>query len=121
MRAVRPVQPAEQAALLAPTGFWQARRPTVGYARGTRFASKPELIEGFAQGGLTNSIASCEVVHTNGDSLTSNRESFVLRLVNDRRVKAWNQWEHKRMKELKKLLPKNDQECFTWQIVPSPV
>ncbi len=49
VRAVRPVQPAEQAALLAPTGFWQARRPTVGYARGTRFASKPELIEGFAQ------------------------------------------------------------------------
>ncbi len=60
VRAVQPVQPAEQAALLAPTGFWQARSPTVGYARGTRFASKPELIEGFAQGGLTNSIASCK-------------------------------------------------------------
>ncbi len=60
VRAVQPVQPTEQAALLAPTGFWQARSPTVGYARGTWFASKPELIEGFAQGGLTNSIASCE-------------------------------------------------------------
>ena len=76
VRAVRPVQPAEQAALLAPTGFWQARRPTVGYARGTRFASKPELIEGFAQGGLTNSIASCQLLHparSKPDSRTSFR------------------------------------------------
>lgn len=63
----------------------------------------------------------CEVVHTNGDSLTSNREGFVPRLVNDHPIKAWNQWEHKRMKELKKLLPKNDQERFTRQIVSSPV
>jgi len=47
----------------------------------------------------------CEVVHNNGDSLISNREGFVLRLVHDRPVKAWNQWETKRMKELKRLLP----------------
>ena len=36
----------------------------------------------------------CEVVHTNGDSLTSNREGFVPRLVNHHPIKAWNQKVH---------------------------
>src|SRR2546421_10835450 len=83
VRAVQPVQPAEQAALLVPTGFWQACSPTVGYARGTWFASKPELIEGFAQGGLTNSIASCE-----GTS-EADSASFMLGLTGRCDVKVW--------------------------------
>src|SRR5258708_32559068 len=46
------------------------------------------------------------------DSLyrSHSREGFVPRLVNGRPVKAWNQWYNKRMKELKKQLPKEERE-----------
>ncbi len=47
---------------------------------------------------------------TNLAAITSNREGFVPRLVNGRPLKAWNQWYNKRMKELKKHLPKEDRE-----------
>src|SRR5215470_12468536 len=43
---------------------------------------------------------------TNLASIASSREGFVPRLVNGRPLKAWNQWYNKRMKELKKQLPK---------------
>ncbi len=53
---------------------------------------------------------------TNLAAIASNREGFVPRLVNGRTVKAWNQWYNKRIKELKKKLPKNDQERVTKQM-----
>ncbi len=53
---------------------------------------------------------------TNLAAIASNREGFVPRLVNGRPVKAWNQWYNKRIKELKKKLPKNDQERVTKQM-----
>src|SRR5438132_8392116 len=49
-------------------------------------------------------------------TIASNREGFVPRLVNGRPVKAWNQWYNKRMKELKKRLPKADRERVTRQM-----
>ncbi len=45
---------------------------------------------------------------TNLAAIASNREGFIPRLVNGRPIKAWNQWYNKRMKELKKQLPKAD-------------
>ena len=53
---------------------------------------------------------------TNLAAIASNREGFVPRLVNGRPVKAWNQWYNKRMKELKKRLPKEDRERVTKQM-----
>jgi putative transposase len=53
---------------------------------------------------------------TNLAAIASNREGFVPRLVNGRPLKAWNQWYNKRMKELKKKLPKNDRERVTKQM-----
>jgi len=53
---------------------------------------------------------------TNLAAIASNREGFVPRLVNGRPLKAWNQWYNKRMKELKKNLPKEDQEQVTKQM-----
>jgi putative transposase len=53
---------------------------------------------------------------TNLAAIASNREGFIPRLVNGRPVKAWNQWYNKRMKELKKLLPKADRERVTKQM-----
>src|SRR5260370_31160814 len=53
---------------------------------------------------------------TNLAAIASNREGFVPRLVNGRPVKAWNQWYNKRMKELKKRLPKADRERVTRQM-----
>jgi len=53
---------------------------------------------------------------TNLAAIASNREGFVPRLVNGRPVKAWNQWDNKRMKELKKRLPKEDRERVTRQM-----
>jgi putative transposase len=53
---------------------------------------------------------------TNLAAIASNREGFVPRLVNGRPVKAWNQWYNKRMKALKKLLPKADRERLTKQM-----
>ena len=53
---------------------------------------------------------------TNLAAIASNREGFVPRLVNGRPVKAWNQWYNKRMKELKKELPKADRERVTKQM-----
>src|SRR2546430_12679936 len=53
---------------------------------------------------------------TNLAAITSNREGFVPRLVNGRPIKAWNQWYNKRMKELKKKLPKEDRERVTKQM-----
>src|SRR5216684_97702 len=53
---------------------------------------------------------------TNLAAIASNQEGFVPRLVNGRLVKAWNQWYNKRMKELKKLLPKEDREHVTRQM-----
>src|SRR5258708_19566332 len=52
------------------------------------------------------------------DSLyrSHSREGFVPRLVNGRPVKAWNQWYNKRMKELKKQLPKEERERVTKQM-----
>jgi putative transposase len=53
---------------------------------------------------------------TNLAAIASNREGFVPRLVNGRRVKAWNQWYNKRMKQLKKRLPKAERERVTKQM-----
>ena len=53
---------------------------------------------------------------TNLAAIASNREGFIPRLVNGRPIKAWNQWYNKRMKELKKLLPKADRERVTKQM-----
>ncbi len=53
---------------------------------------------------------------TNLAAIASNRAGFAPRLVNGRPVKAWNQWYNKRMKELKKLLPKTDRERVTRQM-----
>ncbi len=53
---------------------------------------------------------------TNLAAIASNREGFVPRLVNGRTLKAWNQWYNKRMKELKKHLPKEDRERVTKQM-----
>src|SRR5258708_11169130 len=53
---------------------------------------------------------------TNLAAIASNREGFVPRLVNGRPVKAWNQWDNKRMKELKKRPPQNDRERVTRQM-----
>src|SRR5712692_10094780 len=53
---------------------------------------------------------------TNVAAVASNREGFVPRLVNGRPIKAWNQWYNKRMKELKKFLPKQVRERVTRQM-----
>ena len=53
---------------------------------------------------------------TNLAAIASNREGFVPRLVNGRTLKAWNQWYNKRMKALKKQLPKEDRERVTRQM-----
>jgi len=53
---------------------------------------------------------------TNLAAIASNREGFAPRLVNGRSIKAWNQWYNKRMRELKKLLPKTDRERVTRQM-----
>lgn len=53
---------------------------------------------------------------TNLAAIASNREGFIPRLVNGRPLKAWNQWYNKRMKELKKKLPKADREHVTRQM-----
>jgi putative transposase len=53
---------------------------------------------------------------TNLAAIASNREGFIPRLVNGRPVKACNQWYNKRMKELKKKLPKDDRERVTKQM-----
>jgi putative transposase len=53
---------------------------------------------------------------TNLAAIASNREGFVPRLVNGRALKAWNQWYNKRIKELKKRLPKEDRERVTKQM-----
>jgi putative transposase len=53
---------------------------------------------------------------TNLAAIASNREGFVPQLVNGRPIKAWNQWYNKRMKELKKRLPKEDRERVTKQM-----
>ena len=53
---------------------------------------------------------------TNLAAVASNREGFAPRLVNGRPIKACNQWYNKRMKELKKKLPKEDRERVTRQM-----
>ncbi len=53
---------------------------------------------------------------TNVAAIASNRVGFVPRLVNGRPLKAWNQWYNKRVKELKKQLPKEDRERVTRQM-----
>src|SRR5260370_978062 len=53
---------------------------------------------------------------TNLAAITSNREGFIPRLVNGRTLKAMNQWYNKRMKELKRCLPKEDRERVTKQM-----
>jgi putative transposase len=53
---------------------------------------------------------------TNLAAIASNREGFAPRLVNGRPLKAWNQWYNKRMKALKKLLPKAARERVTRQM-----
>ena len=53
---------------------------------------------------------------TNLAAIAANREGFVPRLVNGRPLKAWNQWYNKRVKELKKKLPTEDQERVTKQM-----
>jgi putative transposase len=53
---------------------------------------------------------------TNLAAIASNREGFIPRLVNGRPVKAWNQWYNKRMKQLKKRLPKAERERVTKQM-----
>ncbi len=53
---------------------------------------------------------------TNLAAIAANREGFVPRLVNGRPIKACNQWYNKRIKELKKKLPKADRERVTKQM-----
>src|SRR5260370_3941669 len=53
---------------------------------------------------------------TNLAAIASNREGFIPRLVNGRPVKAWNQWYNKRVKEVKKRLPKEKRERVTKQM-----
>ena len=53
---------------------------------------------------------------TNLAAIASNREGFVPRLVNGRALKAWNQWYNKRIKELKKKLPKEERARVTKQM-----
>jgi len=53
---------------------------------------------------------------TNLAAITSNRVGFIPRLVNGRTLKARNQWYNKRMKALKKCLPKEDRERVTKQM-----
>ena len=53
---------------------------------------------------------------TNLAAIAANREGFIPRLVNGRPLKAHNQWYNKRMKELKKKLPKADRERVTKQM-----
>jgi putative transposase len=53
---------------------------------------------------------------TNLAAITSNRGGFVPRLVNGRTLKAINQWYNKRMKALKRCLPKEDRERVTRQM-----
>src|SRR5258708_1597851 len=53
---------------------------------------------------------------TNLAAIAANREGFIPRLVNGRPVKAWNQWYNKRMKQLKKRLPKEERERVTKQM-----
>jgi putative transposase len=50
---------------------------------------------------------------TNLAAIASNRVGFSPRLVNGRPLKACNQWYNKRIKELRKLLPKEDRERVT--------
>jgi putative transposase len=53
---------------------------------------------------------------TNLAAIASNRVGFAPRLVNGRPLKAWNQWYNKRMKQLKKQLPKAERERVTRQM-----
>jgi putative transposase len=53
---------------------------------------------------------------TNLAAITSNREGFIPRLVNGRTLKTWNQWYNKRMKALKRCLPKEERERVTKQM-----
>src|SRR5215467_9541653 len=53
---------------------------------------------------------------TNLAAITSNREGFIPRLVNGRTLKARNQWYNKRIKALKRCLPKEDRERVTKQM-----
>ncbi len=53
---------------------------------------------------------------TNLAAIASNREGFLPRLVNGRRLKALNQWYNKRIKELTKKLPKDDCDRVTRQM-----
>ncbi|MGZ3617257.1 MAG: RNA-guided endonuclease InsQ/TnpB family protein [Ktedonobacteraceae bacterium] len=53
---------------------------------------------------------------TNLAAIASNRVGFAPRLVNGRPLKACNQWYNKRIKVLKKLLPKEDRERVTRQM-----
>jgi putative transposase len=53
---------------------------------------------------------------TNLAAITANREGFIPRLVNGRTLKAMNQWYNKRMKALKRCLPREDRERVTRQM-----
>ncbi len=53
---------------------------------------------------------------TNLAAITSNRTGFIPRLVNGRPLKTWNQWYNKRVKELKRCLPKAEQWRVTKQM-----
>src|SRR5215471_6024679 len=53
---------------------------------------------------------------TNLAAITSNREGFVPRLVNGRKLKSINQWYNKRVKELKLCLPKAERDRTTKQM-----
>ncbi len=53
---------------------------------------------------------------TNVAAIASNKAGFVPRLVNGRPIKACNQWYNKRLKQLKKKLPKRDRERVTRQM-----
>ena len=53
---------------------------------------------------------------TNLAAIASNREGFVPRLVNGRPLKTWNQWYNKRIKQLRKQLPKGEREGVTKQM-----
>src|SRR5260221_8146722 len=53
---------------------------------------------------------------TNLAAIASNHEGFMPRLVNGRPLKSWNQWYNKRMKQLKRQLPKAERERVTKQM-----
>ena len=78
-------------------------------------AANYEIRQAFIHEGKYLNVA-IDLGVTNLAAIASNREGFAPRLVNGRRLKAWNQWYNKRIKQLKIHLPKEDRERVTKQM-----